>query len=124
MGPSSTGSWERWALDSLLTAAPPPPPPPAHFLHQWTCECHFFNGTQRVWFLKSFFYDRQEFVRFDSDLGRFVAITPLGQVDADKWNSNQDILLDVKAAIDYFCRHNYGVYNYKAAKRARLIGRR
>ncbi|KAM6472440.1 H-2 class II histocompatibility antigen, E-S beta chain-like isoform 3-T3 [Liasis olivaceus] len=98
--------------------------PPAHFLHQWTCECHFLNGTQRVRFLKSFFYDRQEFVRFDSDLRRFVAVTPLGQVDADKWNSNQDILLDVKAAIDYFCRHNYGVYNYQAAKRARLIGRR
>ncbi|KAK9405149.1 DLA class II histocompatibility antigen DR-1 beta chain-like [Crotalus adamanteus] len=58
---------------------------PAHFLLQWKTECHFLNGTQRVRYLDRYIYDRQEFLRFDSDLGKFVAVTPLVQPDVEKW---------------------------------------
>ncbi|KAM6436418.1 H-2 class II histocompatibility antigen, E-S beta chain-like isoform 2-T2 [Liasis olivaceus] len=93
--------------------------PPAHFLAQGKLDCHFLNGTQRVRYLERHFYDRQEFVRFDSDLGKFVAITPLGQPDADYWNSRQEILQDERAAVDSFCRHNY-----EALRGAAVVGRR
>ncbi|KAM6436415.1 H-2 class II histocompatibility antigen, E-S beta chain-like [Liasis olivaceus] len=93
--------------------------PPAHFLYQTKDECHFFNGTQRVRFLERFFYDWQEIVRFDSNLGKFVAVTPLGQPDADYWNSRQDYLQDERAAVDSFCRHNY-----EALQSAPVVGRR
>ncbi|KAG8147900.1 putative MHC class II antigen protein, partial [Naja naja] len=53
----------------------------AHFLYQGKLECLFLNGTQRVRFLERHFYDRQEFARFDSDLGKFVAVTEFGKVD-------------------------------------------
>ncbi|KAM6436413.1 H-2 class II histocompatibility antigen, E-S beta chain-like isoform 2-T2 [Liasis olivaceus] len=91
--------------------------PPAHFLHQAKADCHFLNGTQRVRYLKRYFYDRQEFVRFDSDVGKFVAVTEFGQKDADKWNSGQEVRIK-RAEVDSFCRHNYGVYD------GHLIGRR
>ncbi|XP_060546181.1 H-2 class II histocompatibility antigen, E-S beta chain-like isoform X3 [Pantherophis guttatus] len=98
---------------------------PAHFLHQMKSECHFLNGTQRLQFLARWFYDQQEFVRFDSNLGKFVAVTSLGQPDADKWNRDKFTLQIAKADVDRFCRHNYGVYNYEAPKREeRVIGRR
>ncbi|XP_025033222.1 HLA class II histocompatibility antigen, DRB1-16 beta chain-like, partial [Python bivittatus] len=86
--------------------------PPAHFLYQWKAECHFFNGTQRVRLLDRYFYDQQEFVCFDSDIGKYVAVTEFGQKDADYWNSLQDSLQDRRAAVDYFCRCHYGAYTF------------
>ncbi|XP_026550478.1 HLA class II histocompatibility antigen, DRB1-4 beta chain-like, partial [Notechis scutatus] len=97
----------------------------AHFLYQEKAECLFLNGTQRVRYLYRQFYDRQEYVRFDSDLGKFVAITAFGEADADKWNREKQILQYKKAEVDSFCRQNYETGSYEAAKREeRLIGRR
>ncbi|XP_070586914.1 H-2 class II histocompatibility antigen, E-S beta chain-like isoform X2 [Erythrolamprus reginae] len=92
---------------------------PAHFLLQGKVECRFLNGTQRVRYLYRYFYDRQEIVRFDSDRGEFEALTEFGKVTADAWNRDKFILQDAKAAVDYFCRNNYGVF-----QRGRVIGRR
>ncbi|XP_015685972.1 HLA class II histocompatibility antigen, DRB1-4 beta chain-like, partial [Protobothrops mucrosquamatus] len=69
-----------------------------HFLLQEKPECHFFNGTQRVRFLDRDFYDRQEIDYFDSDLGKYVAVTPLGQPDVDKWNSDKRILWQLRVS--------------------------
>ncbi|XP_026546797.1 HLA class II histocompatibility antigen, DRB1-16 beta chain-like, partial [Notechis scutatus] len=98
---------------------------PVHFLYQEKSECRFLNGTQRVRFLDLYFYDRQEILRFDSDLGRYVAVTALGEAQADYWNSDKHWMQEEKAAVDFFCRRNYGVFNYEAAKREeRMIRRR
>ncbi|KAM6436411.1 H-2 class II histocompatibility antigen, E-S beta chain-like [Liasis olivaceus] len=98
--------------------------PPAHFLYQWKADCHFLNGTQRVRFLDRYFYDRQEFVRFDSDLGKFVAVTEFGQFVADYYNSLQDYLQYKRASVDRFCREAYRVGSYEADKTQRVVGRR
>ncbi|XP_015686246.1 HLA class II histocompatibility antigen, DRB1-15 beta chain-like, partial [Protobothrops mucrosquamatus] len=91
----------------------------AHFLLQWKAECHFFNGTQRVRHLDWYIYDRQEIDYFDSDLGKFVAVTPLVQPDVDKWNSDKAILQYQKASVDRFCRKNYEVFQSNS-----VVGRR
>ncbi|XP_063147205.1 uncharacterized protein LOC134488789 [Candoia aspera] len=93
--------------------------PPAHFLHQVKHECRFLNGTQRVRYLERYFYDRQEIDRFDSDLGKYVAVTELGQPEADHWNSDKDRLQYKRAAVDRFCR-----YNYDVSRGNHVIGRR
>ncbi|KAM6436420.1 H-2 class II histocompatibility antigen, E-S beta chain-like [Liasis olivaceus] len=93
--------------------------PPAHFLVQWKSDCHFFNGTQRVRLLFRYIYDRQEFVHFDSDVGKFAAVTEFGQFVADYWNSRQDYLQIKRAEVDSFCRHNY-----EALQGAPVVGRR
>ncbi|XP_007445299.2 H-2 class II histocompatibility antigen, I-E beta chain-like, partial [Python bivittatus] len=69
-----------------------------HFLYQWKSDCHFLNGTQRVRFLDRDIYERQGVVRVDSP---------------------QEIRQDERAAVDYFCRHNYEVL-----QGAPVVGRR
>lgn len=81
--------------------------PPAVFMIQGKSECHFSNGTQQVRFLDRYIYNRDELVRFDSDVGEYRAVTPMGQPAAKYWNSQKDILKRVRAAVDTFCRSNY-----------------
>nr|XP_020671397.1 H-2 class II histocompatibility antigen, E-S beta chain-like [Pogona vitticeps] len=84
--------------------------PREQFLFQEKAECHHRNGTERVRLLERHFYDRQEIVRFDSDRGEFEAVTTLGEDQARYFNSQKDFLEDRRRAVDYFCRHNYGIY--------------
>lgn len=74
---------------------------------QAKADCYFTNGTQRVQFVVRFIFNLEEFVRFDSDLGKFVALTELGQPDAELWNSRPDILESSRASVDVLCRRNY-----------------
>ncbi|KAJ7302041.1 hypothetical protein JRQ81_000004 [Phrynocephalus forsythii] len=102
--------------------------PPEHFVYQSTSECYFrANGSQagsgppppppQVRFLDRYVYGRQEFVRFDSDRGEFEAVTPLGEPDAQLWNSQKDILENRRRAVDFFCQHNYAIYQPFARQR-------
>uniref|UniRef100_A0A8D0B2Z3 Ig-like domain-containing protein n=1 Tax=Salvator merianae TaxID=96440 RepID=A0A8D0B2Z3_SALMN len=81
--------------------------PPEHFLYQWRGECLFLNGTQRVQLLDRYFWGRQEVVRFDSQVGKFVALTELGRPEAEYWN--QEFLQREKANVDRVCRVLYGI---------------
>ncbi|XP_026547680.1 DLA class II histocompatibility antigen, DR-1 beta chain-like, partial [Notechis scutatus] len=94
---------------------------PAHFLYQAKAECLFLNGTQRMRFLNWYFYDRQEIVRFDSDLGKFVAVTALGEPIADYWNGDKQWMQYQKARVDSVCGYNYELLNFEAAKREEEI---
>ncbi|XP_058028334.1 H-2 class II histocompatibility antigen, E-S beta chain-like isoform X8 [Ahaetulla prasina] len=91
---------------------------PAHFLVQEKFECRFLNGTQQVRFLYRNFYDRQEYARFDSDLGKYVAVTEFGKVDVDAWNRDKQLLQYKKASVDR-CRHDY-----EALQSNSVVGRR
>uniref|UniRef100_A0A8D0BHA2 MHC class II beta chain N-terminal domain-containing protein n=1 Tax=Salvator merianae TaxID=96440 RepID=A0A8D0BHA2_SALMN len=84
-----------------------PSSPPEHFLYQLRGTCHFLNGTQRVQYVQRYFWGQQETVRYDSQVGKFEALTELGRRDAEKWN--RDLLPSMKANMDCFCRHNYGL---------------
>ncbi|XP_054980307.1 H-2 class II histocompatibility antigen, E-S beta chain-like [Sorex araneus] len=79
------------------------------FHYQIKHECHFSNGTERVRYLERYFYNREEFVRFDSDLGKFQAVTELGQQNAESWNQQKDTVEYKWAAVRRFCKHNYKV---------------
>ncbi|XP_009074191.1 PREDICTED: HLA class II histocompatibility antigen, DQ beta 1 chain-like, partial [Acanthisitta chloris] len=71
-------------------------------------ECHFLNGTEQVRFVHRFFYNRQEYAHFDSDLGHFVGdTTPFGELQARHWNSQQDLMERKRAEVHTYCRHNY-----------------
>ncbi|KAL1771645.1 MHC class II [Sigmodon hispidus] len=83
--------------------------PRPRFLEQVKYECHFDNGTQRVRFVERFIYNREEFVRFDSDVGEFRAVSELGRGIAENFNSRKELLEDRRAQVDTVCRHNYGV---------------
>ncbi|XP_072213844.1 class II histocompatibility antigen, B-L beta chain-like [Excalfactoria chinensis] len=90
----SAGSWER---------------PSAFFQYSFISECHFLNGTQRVRSVQRYIYNGQQFAHFDSDVGKYVADTTLGESQAEIWNSDPDILEDERGAVDRLCRHNYEI---------------
>ena len=79
------------------------------FLEYVTSECHFYNGTQRVRLLERYFYNLEENLRFDSDVGEFRAVTELGRPDAENWNSQPEFLEQKRAEVDTVCRHNYEI---------------
>ncbi|XP_050161952.1 class II histocompatibility antigen, B-L beta chain-like isoform X1 [Myiozetetes cayanensis] len=72
-------------------------------------ECHFINGTERVRFVMRNIYNRQQQFHFDSDVGVYVGDTPLGEKVARHWNSDQEALEYMRAAVDTYCRHNYPI---------------
>nr|VDQ67982.1 MHC class II Protein [Macaca fascicularis]VDQ67983.1 MHC class II Protein [Macaca fascicularis] len=78
---------------------------PENYVYQRWYECYAFNGTQRL--LDRYMYNQEEFVRFDSDLGEFRAVTELGRPTAERWNSQKDILERERASVDRVCRYNY-----------------
>nr|AJD14497.1 MHC class II antigen [Muntiacus crinifrons]AJD14500.1 MHC class II antigen [Muntiacus reevesi] len=88
-----------------------------HFLEYAKSECHFSNGTERVQFLQRYIYNREEFVRFDSDWGEFRAVTELGRPSAKYLNSQKEILEQRRGEVDRFCRHNYGILDSFAVQR-------
>ncbi|KAM9234039.1 HLA class II histocompatibility antigen, DP beta 1 chain [Dugong dugon] len=78
---------------------------PENYVFQGRDDCYAFNGTQR--YVQRYIYNLEEYVRFDSDVGEFVAVTELGRPDAEYWNSQKDILDRKRAEVDTVCRHNY-----------------
>ncbi|NXQ61421.1 DRB3 protein, partial [Anthoscopus minutus] len=81
------------------------------FQEMHRAECHFINGTEKVRFVERHFYNRQEFVRFDSDVElSFVGFTPLGERWAQYWNNNPDVMEYKRGQVDNYCRHNYRVF--------------
>ncbi|KAM9266792.1 class II histocompatibility antigen, B-L beta chain-like [Cariama cristata] len=79
------------------------------FQHMFKSECQFLNGTERVRLLDRYIYNREQYTHFDSDVGRYVGDTPRGESTAKYFNSQPGILEDAQAAVDTYCRHNYGV---------------
>ncbi|XP_004285670.2 DLA class II histocompatibility antigen, DR-1 beta chain isoform X3 [Orcinus orca] len=108
----SGGSWMA-ALTVILMVLSPPlawaRETPSLFMYQFKFECHFSNGTERVRLLARHIYNREECVRYDSDVGEYRAVTELGRRTAEKWNSQKDLLERRRAEVDTVCRHNYGV---------------
>ncbi|XP_036094449.1 HLA class II histocompatibility antigen, DQ beta 1 chain isoform X3 [Rousettus aegyptiacus] len=80
---------------------------PEDFVYQFKGMCYFTNGMERVRLVARQIYNKEEIVRFDSDVGMFVAVTELGRSNAQSWNSQKDLLAEYRAQVDTLCRHNY-----------------
>ncbi|KAM6185091.1 DLA class II histocompatibility antigen, DR-1 beta chain-like [Rhynchocyon petersi] len=106
------GSWMAILTLILMVLTPPlalSGDTPSHFLEYNKLECYFTNGTERVQYLHRFIYNGEEIARFDSDVGEYRAVTELGRPDAQYWNSQPAVLEQMRAAVETFCKHNYGV---------------
>ncbi|XP_070274911.1 boLa class II histocompatibility antigen, DQB*0101 beta chain-like isoform X2 [Myotis yumanensis] len=80
---------------------------PRDFVLQFKALCYFTNGTQRVRLVVRHLYNLEEYVRYDSDVGEFRALTPLGRPEAEYWNGQKDLLERERAYVDTLCRYNY-----------------
>ena len=73
-------------------------------------ECYFINGTEKVRYVQKHIYNREEYARYDSDVGRYVGFTPAGVRWAQDWNSDPEGMEYKRAAVDTYCRYNYDVF--------------
>ncbi|KAK7798671.1 hypothetical protein U0070_000860 [Myodes glareolus] len=69
--------------------------------------CYYTNGTQHMRGVDRYFYNREEFLRYDSDVGEHRAVTELGRSWAEDFNSQKDFMEQKRAEMDTACRHNY-----------------
>ncbi|XP_064332433.1 boLa class II histocompatibility antigen, DQB*0101 beta chain-like [Camelus dromedarius] len=84
---------------------------PQDFTVLFLGQCYFTNGTERVRLVTRYIYNREEYVRFDSDWGEqggeYRPVTELGRPDAEYWNSQKDVLERTRDELDTVCKHNY-----------------
>lgn len=73
------------------------------------------NGTQR--FIMRCIFNREEFMRFDSAVGEFRALTPMGRPWAESWNKQKDYMERRRSEVDTVCRHNYELNQSFTVKR-------
>lgn len=90
---------------------------PQDFVFQFKFCCYFTNGTERVRLVARYIYNLEEFVRFDSDVWEYRAVTELGRPTAEHWNSQADFLERTRAEEDTVCRHNYQLETQTTLKR-------
>uniref|UniRef100_A0A8C6DDF4 Ig-like domain-containing protein n=1 Tax=Moschus moschiferus TaxID=68415 RepID=A0A8C6DDF4_MOSMO len=116
----SRGFWTAAVMVTLAVLSTPGAEgrdSPQDFVYQFVGQCYFTNGTERVRIVKRQIYNREEHVRFDSDVNEFRAVTPLGRSDAEYFNSQKDYLEQSRAEVDTVCRHNYQLELLTSLKR-------
>ncbi|XP_035307317.1 H-2 class II histocompatibility antigen, E-D beta chain-like isoform X2 [Cricetulus griseus] len=103
------------AVVLMLMALSPPVAlvrdPRPRYLEQLKAECHYLKGKESVRSVTRFIYNQEEFAQFDSDIGKFRAVTELGQPIAEDLNSQKDVLENYRASVDR-CRNNYRLVDW------------
>ncbi|XP_073454345.1 H-2 class II histocompatibility antigen, E-S beta chain-like [Aquarana catesbeiana] len=89
------------------------------YVYTSRAECHFMNGTQRVRLLYRIFYNEEEQLYFDSDVGYFIPKTEYGRPDAEYWNKDKEFIEQQKAEVQTYC-----IPNYELSENAGITGRR
>ncbi|XP_039872705.1 H-2 class II histocompatibility antigen, E-S beta chain [Simochromis diagramma] len=72
-----------------------------------------FNSTELkdIEYIKSYYFNKVEDVRFSSSVGKFVGYTEPGLKYAENWNKDQAYLSQTNAQKETYCLHNIGVWN-------------
>uniref|UniRef100_U3JU63 Ig-like domain-containing protein n=1 Tax=Ficedula albicollis TaxID=59894 RepID=U3JU63_FICAL len=86
---------------------------PAHtgvFQFKGWVECHFSNGTEKVRLVQKYIYNREEYLRYDADVGRYEGFNPYGEWNARRFNSNPKWMQYIPSRVDLYCTHSYGCY--------------
>ncbi|CAI5683003.1 unnamed protein product [Oreochromis niloticus] len=70
-----------------------------------------FNSTELkdIKYIRSYYYNKIEYARFDSDVGKFVGYTEYGEGNAETWNSGA-YLTQMKAEKEMYCQYNIGIW--------------
>nr|QLQ34377.1 MHC class II antigen beta chain [Lateolabrax maculatus] len=69
-----------------------------------------FNSTELndIEYIDSYFYNKLEFIRFSSSLGKFVGYTEFGVKNAEAWNNNPSYLAQMRGEKERYCLNNVG----------------
>ncbi|XP_033842962.1 HLA class II histocompatibility antigen, DQ beta 1 chain-like [Periophthalmus magnuspinnatus] len=80
------------------------------YQHVTTTTCEF-NSTEPkdIQLIVSYFYNKQEYLRFDSRVGRYVGYTEHGKKNAEAWNKDPSELERARHEKDRVCVHSVKV---------------
>ncbi|KAL7374743.1 hypothetical protein ABVT39_006390 [Epinephelus coioides] len=85
------------------------------FLHFMTTSCDF-NSTdpKDIEFIQSYYYNKLEYLRFSSSLGKYVGYTELGVKNAERLNNDPSELARRRGEKERYCVTTVGI-DYQAA---------
>uniref|UniRef100_A0A3Q4H101 MHC class II beta chain N-terminal domain-containing protein n=1 Tax=Neolamprologus brichardi TaxID=32507 RepID=A0A3Q4H101_NEOBR len=71
-----------------------------------------FNSTELkdIKYMRSYYYNKIEVTRFDSDVRKFVGFTDFGVKQAKYFNSVPGRLATLRAEKERYCQHNIGIW--------------
>ncbi|KAM3590512.1 uncharacterized protein V6R79_010961 [Siganus canaliculatus] len=74
--------------------------------------CNFNSSELKdIEYISSYYYNKLEFLRFSSSVGKFVGYTELGVKNAKRLNDDAAILGSVKARKETYCKHNIEIWD-------------
>uniref|UniRef100_A0A3P9CYT3 H-2 class II histocompatibility antigen, E-S beta chain-like n=1 Tax=Maylandia zebra TaxID=106582 RepID=A0A3P9CYT3_9CICH len=81
---------------------------------EYTMDRCVFNSTdpKDIEFIRSYYFNKVEDVRFSSSVGEYVGYTEPGLKYAENWNKDQGQLAAMRAAKETYCKTNVGL-NYQ-----------
>uniref|UniRef100_A0A3Q1ES16 H-2 class II histocompatibility antigen, E-S beta chain-like n=1 Tax=Acanthochromis polyacanthus TaxID=80966 RepID=A0A3Q1ES16_9TELE len=81
------------------------------FLHYHMYRC-LFNSTELkdIEYISSFHYNKLEYLRFSSTLGKFVGYTEFGVKTAERLNNDTLEVNRQRAQKEMYCQHNIGIW--------------
>ncbi|XP_078020670.1 H-2 class II histocompatibility antigen, I-E beta chain-like [Epinephelus lanceolatus] len=84
------------------------------FLEYSVTRC-VFNSTdpKDIEFIDSYYYNKLEYARFSSSLGKYVGYNEIGVKQAEAWNNDPSILAQLRGEKERYCVHNIGI-DYQA----------
>ncbi|XP_031612316.1 H-2 class II histocompatibility antigen, E-S beta chain-like [Oreochromis aureus] len=77
--------------------------------------CNFNSSEpQDIEYIRSYYFRKVEFTRFDSSVGKYVGYTEYGVRNAEEWNKDQGNLAAMRAQKETYCVNNIGI-DYSSA---------
>ncbi|MEQ2174757.1 hypothetical protein GOODEAATRI_011158 [Goodea atripinnis] len=88
-------------------------------MHYVTGRCEFTSTDLKdIEFINSYYYDKLEFLRFDSRVGKYVGYTELGVKNAENFNKDSSLLATMNAQKETVCLNNVGVFYQNALSKS------
>ncbi|XP_031172151.1 H-2 class II histocompatibility antigen, E-S beta chain [Sander lucioperca] len=77
------------------------------FMHYVLTHCDFNSSDLKdIEFIRSYYYNKMEIVRFSSSLGKYVGFTEFGVKQAERWNSDASDLAQMRAQKEAYCKQH------------------
>ncbi|XP_069580819.1 H-2 class II histocompatibility antigen, E-S beta chain-like isoform X1 [Brachyistius frenatus] len=81
------------------------------FLEFTLARCEFnVTDVNKAEYILSLFYERKEYIRYSSSLGKFVGFTAYGVMNAERLNNDTAELSQRKGETERYCRRNAGIW--------------
>ncbi|KAK1876030.1 H-2 class II histocompatibility antigen I-E beta chain, partial [Dissostichus eleginoides] len=81
------------------------------YLEYVTARCEFTSSELKdIQYIQSLYYNKLEYIRFDSSVEKFVGYTEHGVKNAERLNKDPSFLAQMRAEKETYCQHNVKLY--------------